>query len=141
MSLELNCENLEVALLQAQGTLSGFAVLNFEKDTAPNKDRIVVHAMPRQVELEAYNAFITPKVWRVPVEVSVHLMTRSASTLDTVIAAIQAANDGTPPAAVVTTATGLFPNGVNIEDTDEGEADHTDNERTRAKLFNFIVKP
>lgn len=140
-SLELNCENLEIALLSAQASLSAFQVLNFAKDTASDQNRIVVKALPREVELAAHRLDAAPKAWRVPVEVTVHYQTPVAADFDTVIAAVQAANTGTPPAAVVTTATGLFPNGVLIEDTDDGGNEHSDNERTRPKVFNFVVKP
>jgi hypothetical protein len=140
MSTELNCENLEVLLLQAQASLAGVSVVNFEKDTATDKDRIVVRAMPREVELPSHKQDSTPFAWRVPVEVTVHLMTRNTTTLDTLITAVQAANSGTPPASVVTAATSLFPSGLKIDDTDDGENDHSDNARTRTKIFNFIVK-
>jgi hypothetical protein len=142
MSLELNCENLEVALLAAQAGLSGFEIKNFaDDDTTPDKNRIVVHAMPREVELASHKLSVDPKVWRVPCLVTVRTMSLTAAAFDAIIAAIQAANSGTPPPAVVTIATGLFPNGVLIEDTDDGDADHTDNNQERTKRFNFVVKP
>jgi len=142
MSLELDCENLEVALLAAQATLSGFEVKNFaDDDDAPDINRIVVHAMPREVALPSFKLSVDPKAWRVPCIVTVRVMSLTAAEFDAIIAAVQAANSGTPPAPVVTIATGLFPNGVLIEDTDDGDADHTENTQERTKRFDFIVKP
>jgi hypothetical protein len=142
MSIELNCENLEVALLVDQAALAGFEIKNFaDDDGAVDKNRIVVQAMPREVELPAFRLDRDPKVWRVPVNVTVRSMSLTPSQLDAIITAVEAANGGTPPASVVTTAVGLFPNGVVIENTDDGDADHTDNTRERTKVFNFLVKP
>lgn len=138
MSLELDAENVEILLLQGQAALSGFEIDHFGKDSTSNKDRIIVHAMPREVELPGKGQN-EAKVWRIPVEITVNYTTRTASGLDTVIAAIQAANTGTPAAAAVTAATTAFPNGCQIDDTDDGESDHTDNQRIHRKVFNFII--
>lgn len=140
MSLEKSAESVEILLLQGQAALSGFSINHYDEDTDPDKDRIIVKASPRQVSLPG-KSLSEVRAWSIPVEITVHYMTRNATSYDTVIAAIEAANDdgSTPPAAAVTAATSAFPGGCKIEDSDEGQNDHSDNSRTRSRTFNFII--
>ena len=137
-SLENYCEQIEIILLQAQAALSGFQIVREMEDSAADKDRIVVKSSPREVALYGINQS-TPVAWRFPVTVTLKLATRSKADFDTCIAAIEAANTGTPPSSAVTLATTAFPSGVKIENTDQGEVAHGDNVRERTKAFNFIA--
>jgi len=138
-SLEQSCEQIEVLLLQAQAGLSGVSVVRYDEDTQVEKDRIIVKAMPREVELmgKGPNDIF---FWRFPVSISVHLVSRSQATMDAYILAIEAANSGTPAAAAVTLATSKFPAGIDIDNTDSGSRENQDNARTRERVFNFIAK-
>jgi hypothetical protein len=139
MSLELSAENVEIVLLGQEGALSAFAIKHFHEDTDPDQDRIVVHAMPRQVECPGISQN-EAKLWRIPVEVTIHAMNLTASQFDAIIAAVQGANTAPFPAAAVTSAqTEFTAGGPDIDNTDEGESAHSDNERTHTKVFNFIV--
>ena len=138
MSLERDAESVEILLLQGQAALSGFAIKHFDEDTNPDIDRIIVKAEPRQVEVPgpSQNQAL---LWRIPVIVTVHYATQDASAFDTVVAAVEAANVAPFPGAAVTAATNAFNGGPDIDATDDGELDHSDNARTRSKTFNFVV--
>lgn len=138
MSLELSCESIEIRLLEGQADLSGFHIKNEDTDSHSNKDRIIVKALPREPDLTNFNG-VTVKAWRVPVEVTVHFATVDASAFDAKIAAVEAANAGTPAAAAVTLATSTFPNGMKIFDTDDGAREQEEHSRARRKVFNFLI--
>jgi len=135
-ALENNCVTVEIALLSAQAALSGFSIVSYDDDDEAEKDRIVVTAQPRG------NIVVGKKgdamVNSVRVDVEIILATRSVASLDTYIAAVEAANKGTPAAAAVTSATSLFPDGLEVLPTDDGSRDgEGTNARRRTKSFMF----
>lgn len=136
-ALENNCVLVEIALLEGQAALSGFSIKNYDADTETDKDRIVVTGQPRTGAVVGRDGDVA--VNSVQVDVEIILATRSVSALDTYIAAVEAANKGTPAAAAVTLATSLFPDGVKVIPTDDGsrEGEGT-NARKRTKSFLFI---
>ena len=141
-ALENNCVTVEIALLSAQAALSGFSIVSYDDDDQAEKDRIVVTAQPRQVEI--YDRLGADAILhRVQVDVEIILATRSVSALDTYILAVEQANTGSnPAAAAVTLALALFPadiGGLTIRQTDDGnrEGEGT-NARKRTKSFLFI---
>lgn len=137
-ALENNCVAVEIALLSAQADLSGFSIVSYDDDDAAEKDRIVVTAQPRQVEIAAKSSS-DAALYRTQVDVEIILATRNVTALDTYIFAIEAANKGTPAAAAVTLAESLFPDGLDVRQTDDGsrEGEGT-NARKRTKSFLFI---
>ncbi len=140
-ALENNCVTVEIALLSAQSALSGFSIVSYDDDDAAEKDRIVVTAQPRQVEIydrRGGDAILH----KVQVDVEIILATRSVTALDTYILAAEQANTGTPAAAAVTLAQTLFPasnGGLDVRQTDDGnrEGEGT-NARKRTKSFLFV---
>lgn len=141
---ELNCETLEIALLAAQGGLASLlpnGIVHFDKSeqtSATNIDRIVVEASPREIAIPGQRAGV-PQLYAVNVKVTVILVTNDPAIMDSFIAAVEAANTGTPPPAVVTQAGNLFPNGGPlIDSTNEGDRAAEANDRTRSKTFRFV---
>lgn len=206
MSLELDAENTSILLLRGQAALSGFEITNHFEDDAPDKNRIVVKAAPREVELMGISPSATPRAWRVFVDVELQTMSSTASNHDAYVAAIERAHQelkittisqanptvittdkphgfatgdqitiigstSTPtvngnrtitvvtattltvpvnvtvagsggiavPTPAVTAAASAFPGGVEIDPTDDGEKDQTDNRRTRSKRYKFVI--
>ncbi len=137
-ALENNCVAVEIALLSAQSALTAFSIVNYDDDDQAEKDRIVVTAQPRQVELYDRTGG-DAVIYKTQVDVELILATRSVSALDTYIQAIEQANTGTPAAAAVTLAGSLFPDGLDVRQTDDGsrEGEGT-NARKRTKSFLFI---
>lgn len=141
-SLENNCESVIIAILGASADLSSFEKLHEDEDDAPSaskKDRIVVSASPREVELPGKEPGAVT-AWRVLCRVEIFYVTRSEAVYDAAIAAIEAAmNASSPPAAAQGVWVSSFPNGATLEQTSDGEMDTSDNTRTRARVFRFIV--
>lgn len=141
---EFNCETLEIALLAAQGSLAALlpnGIVHFDKleqTSATNIDRIVVEASPREIAIMGQRAGV-PALYAVNVKVTVILVTNDPTTMDAYIAAVEAANTGTPPPAIVTQAAALFPNGGPlIDSTNDGDRTAEANDRTRSKTFRFV---
>lgn len=139
-SIENYVEQIFVLQLGGQADLSGVAIKRHDEDTEAAKDRVTVKAEPREIAVEK-PAGGAPVVWRVPVVVTAHLVTRSAATMDAYIAAIQAAfATGTAGvAAAVTLATAQFPNGFKVEETDDGDRENADETRRRSKRFDVLI--
>lgn len=141
VSAENYIEQIAVLILQGNESLSGYTVVRVNEETNPGVNRIVVKAMPRQVELFGKDQR-TPKAWRIPTEITVHReQGAGVSDFDTAIAGIQSAfaSGATVPTEASDLAAGQFPAGLHVEDTDDGEADHSENVRTRSKVFNWIA--
>lgn len=140
-TVENYCEQIAILCLQGQAGLSGFAIVPFDKDTATDKDRIIVKANPREAAVPGI-AGGTPSIWRVPVEVTVFYKAASASDFDAKIAEVEAAfsDSTTPPAGAVALADAQF-TGLKINFTDSANRDHGDDERERMRTFNFLVQP
>lgn len=142
---EYNAETLEIALLAAQTDLAALntatGIVHFDKQaqtSASTIDRIVVESSPREISVFGLREGV-PKIYAVDVKVTVILATNNVTTMDTYIAAVEAANTGTPPAGVVTSAASLFPNGGPlIDSTSDGDRAAEPNERTRSKVFRFV---
>src|SRR5688572_19094371 len=136
-TLEKTVELIEIALLDGQADLNGFAKVAFDTDTHQNMDRVVVRCSPRK-ELLTKGNNITVVAWSFLLEVAVHYSTVDAAAMDTKIAAVEAANvQSGSTAAAVTLATAAFPGGFRIEETQDGERDHSADVRTRRRMFNF----
>lgn len=138
-TIENYCEQVAILLLAGQVSLAGFSLVRFDEDGQVVKDRIVVKASPREVELNGINQQ-SVFAWRIPLSVTVHLVTRSEAAMDSYILAVQNAFTGTPAPTAVTLALAQFPGGLQIDDTDDGERENDDNARNRTKSFNFIAK-
>jgi hypothetical protein len=141
-SLENNCESVIIAILGASADLANFEKLHQDEDDAPSasqKDRIVVSASPREVELAGKEPGEV-KAWRVLCKVELFYVTRSESAYDAAITAIEAAmNAATPPPAALSLVSN-FTNGATIEQAGEaGERETGDNTRNRSRTFRFIV--
>jgi hypothetical protein len=139
MSTEQNCETIVMALLSNHASLSSFQVRHFVDDDDGDVNRIVVKGMPEETLVPPIRPDLPPAVSRVPVHVTVRSMSQTDSQMDTVVAAVKEAMDSAP-AGVITTATGLFPNGFKIEDTDDGTYEQTDNRRTWEKVYNAVIR-
>ena len=138
---QFNAERIMIAQLALQSDLSGVNIVHFDSDTqasATSIDRIVVQAMPRTVYAYGFN-LATPVLFSCMVKVTVFLATTSATTLDTYVAAIQAANTGSTPASITTLATSLFGSrGFTWHNTDEGDRTDTDNDRQASQTWEAI---
>lgn len=142
---EYNCETLEIALLAAQSGLSALntagGIVHFDKATqtsAATIDRIVVESSPREIAIMGLQEGV-PKVYNVNVKVTVEMATNDVAAMDAYILAVEAANTGTPPAGVVTSAAALFPSGgPEVYSTSDGERSAQENERIRSKTFRFV---
>lgn len=140
-SLENNCESVIIAILGASADLLNYQIVHEDDDDQADKDRIVVSASPREIALHGKDQS-SVKAWQVDCRVEVFFVTRSESSYDDVIAAVEAAlNAATPPAAALGIWVSSFPNGAQLEQINDGEADTSDNTRTRARAFRFIVIP
>lgn len=139
MSTELDCETIVKALLESHASLSSYEIKHFVDDDGADINRIVVQAMPEETLIPPIRPSLPPAVSRVPVRVEVRSMSKTAAEHDAIIEALKEAMDSAP-AGVVTTAQGLFPNGFQIDDTDEGENSQTDNRRTWEKTYNAILR-
>lgn len=138
-SLESNCEAVIVAILSASADLIGFQIVQKDEDTAAQKDRIVVSANPREVELPGIEPG-TVKAWRVLCSVEIFYVTRAEATYDAAIAAIEAAmNAAEPPVAARALWVSSFPNGGTLEQTSDGADETGGNTRQRSRTFRFIV--
>lgn len=138
-SLEKNCIAVEIALLQNQADLSGVSVVDYDTDAAANKDRIVVKAYPREPEIYRHSTG-RAQLYRVTVDVEIIMGTKSASTMDTYVAAVEAANRGSAPASVVTLAETYFSTyGLHVAQSPDGEKDGDGTPaRHRVKTFHFV---
>lgn len=138
-TLENYCEQIEVLILQGQAGLSGLSIVRYDEDTSAANDKIVVRADPRQIELHGKDK-LSVLFWRIPVTITIHLVTRSAANMDTYAQLVDAANNSAAPSAATTLASAQFPNGLLLEPTDEGVWENEENRRVRAKTYNFIAK-
>lgn len=85
---------------------------------------------------------ITPesvKIWRVPVDITLHYATKSATQMDIAIAELSEAMN-TAPTGEASTLIANY-NIRSMDDTDEGAFDTEDNIRRRSKRFNFLCEP
>lgn len=139
-SAENIIEQIEIALLGGQAALSGFSIVQFNDDDAADRDRIVVKCSPREIALPGTDPTKT-SAWLFKCEIAIHLATRSASTFDTVIAAVEAAHatGASIPSAAATLASANFANGLTVDSTNEGDMDHGGDKRSRAKVFNWTA--
>jgi hypothetical protein len=141
MSLEKSCEDVELLILGGQSALSGFSRVNYDADSDADKDRIIVKSEPRQPALFAANG-VDVRKWMVPVGVTIKLATKSAAQMDTLMTAINDANNvGPAPAVAITAATTAFPNGMRIENLPEGERETEERARQYTARFAFYVAP
>jgi hypothetical protein len=140
ISYENKAEQVEIALLQGISALASFSILHEDTDDAAGKDRITVKAMPRETEMLSPDGLV-PVVLKIPVAVTIHLVTRAAATMDTVIAAVAKANsdEASSNATAVALAGALFPEGLDIRLADGGERDTGGDTRTVTRAFDFIV--
>lgn len=141
MSLEKSCEDVELALLAGQSDLADFQLHNFDDDTS-QINRIIVKAEPAEPALLAFDG-VTVAQWMVPVSVHIRLMAKDSALMETLIAAVNAANNtDTPPAAAVTLAQSSFSGGPRIENSpDGGERETEDRARNFTTRFVFYVSP
>ena len=136
-SLENLAEQIETQLLSSVPALSGFSIVRQDEDEQAAKDRIVVSCAPRETEIFGADG-ITPAVLRLPVTVTIHLVTRSASQMDSLIAAVADAQAAATPAALAI-ARATFPNGVFIKLADSGATKSGENGRAASRTFEFIA--
>ncbi len=140
-SLEQNCESLIVATLKTNPDLwPNFSIVRADEDTQANKNRITVSAQPREVELPGQEPGQV-KAWRVLCSVQInYIVNQPESVYDANIAAIEATlGPVQPPAAVIAFAQTSFPYGCRLEQTSEGTGETSQNTRTRARTFRFIL--
>lgn len=138
-SLENNCESVIAAILGASADLLGFSIVHRDEDGPAEKDRIVVNADPREVELPGQDPG-SVVAWRIMCHVEIVYVTRAEATYDTKIAAIEAAlNAASPPTAAQGLWLSSFPSGARLEQTNDGEDGTDSNTRSRSRTFRFIV--
>lgn len=135
---QFNCERIMIAILALQADLvalnaaGGIVHEDAATETSAGTiDRIVVTGAPRTVFSYGKN-MATPVMFSVILTVTIHLASNSPTTLDTYLAAIQAANAaGAAPAGIVTLATSLFgARGFDMFNVESGERSNGENERT-----------
>lgn len=144
-SLEHNCETLAIALLAEQAGLAALAavsgIVHADKSTntqVDSVDRIVCEAAQHEVGVAGIKPW-APLAWCVPLTVTIRLSANDTAKLDAYQAAVKAAFEGTASAPIIALATSLPLPGLNIRDTDEGEHEQANDERTRAKRWDFYV--
>lgn len=138
-ALENNCVAVEIALLNGQSILAAavtseaLQIVNYDSNDQAEKDRIVVTAQPRQVELYDRTGG-SALIHKTQVDVEIILATRDVTALDTYIQAVEAAHR-----QPMYYDEALFPDGLDIRQTDDGsrEGEGT-NARKRTKSFLFI---
>lgn len=143
---QYNCESIAIAQLALQSDLSTIntagGIVHFDKDTQTSGgsiDRIVVEAGPRMPY--AYGTDMsTVLLFSCDVKVTVFLAQNSSATLNTYIAAIQAAFTGSTPASIVTLKNSLFGStrGYRYFYTEDGERQDTKNERQASQTWKAI---
>lgn len=138
MSFENKCEQVEVLLLLAQAELQTFQVKRHDENTSALKDRLVVKALPRETELFSPDG-LTPLVIKIPVDVTMHLVTRDAAQMDQLITAVAAAQSSDASGALAL-AQLSFPNGCFIRLLDGGERDTSKNTRTCTRTMEFVIQ-
>lgn len=137
ISLENYCEQIEALLLQGQTALAGVSIVRQDENSAARIDRIVVAHSPRETELFGPDG-ITPFIIRIPVAVTIHLVTRNVSEMDTILNALNSAQSSSAPAAL-TLASTAFPGGLFIRPTDTSSRKSSGNSRTESRTFDFIA--
>ena len=140
--LENGCEQLTRALLIASADLTAIIpaadIVREAEDGGASKDRIICIASKREVaEYGRTPAEIL--VWKVPVDVTLRLTTRSVQRLNTALAAIADAMNTAPTGDAATLVIDWKIREVN--DTDEGEVATEDNTRIHTKRYWFFTEP
>lgn len=138
-SLEKNCIAVEIAMLENQADLAGVSIVDYDTDAAGNKDRIVVKAYPREPEIYRHSTG-RAQMFRIVVDVELIMATKSATEMDTYVAAVEAANRGSAPASVVALANQWFSTyGLHVSQTADGEKTGDGSPaRHRIKTFHFV---
>lgn len=141
MSMEGDCESIMIALIAGHADVitDGISVVRYDEDADAESDAIIVKGMPREVMLASHTQ-TDPAVWRVPCEVQIYLVTRDAERMKTLTNAVQEATSGTASPAAVTIAASQFPNGIELDDTDEGTRENDEEARVRSQTWNFVLK-
>jgi hypothetical protein len=138
-TLENSAEVVIAAILGANTDLVGFSIVQEDTDAQAAKDRIVLNASPREVELPGKEPGAVV-AWRIMVQVTVFFVTRAESSYDAIIAAVEASlNAASPPAAAQSLWVSSFPSGATLEQTSDGTMDTAQNTRSRMRTFRFIV--
>lgn len=141
MSLQTDCETVEIAMLIAQTGLSGISIQPFDTDAVVGNegvDRIEVKAQTPEAERFGRNQSEV-KIWKVPVLVTAILVERNASKFDTMVAGIEAANLRPFESAGEAVADSTFPSGWNIEQSQTGTRDNEPNTRIYERTFDFLI--
>jgi len=138
-------EAIIIALLQTQAPFTNSStapVVAWDADasTIGKKDRVIVQCEEPVPEVPARNPSVAAPVNRATVNIYTRFTTNSADTLNTWVAAVDAAL-ATAPAGVVTLATASYPNGFTIDTVTEGNRQQDGVEqRERIKTFSVVYR-
>jgi hypothetical protein len=142
-SAEYNLETLVIAILTASATFSGVDIEHHSEDesTTGKNNRLTVRADPATPKVAAFRPDRKAPVWQ-----SVVTITAQGSMADTTFDAWwDAIDDAMMPASfsagLITTATGLFPNGIVIESASGGSVfDGPSKRRTLTRTFPVVFR-
>lgn len=119
-----NIETILIALVKTVSPFTtGVLVDHFDSstDTIANQDRIAIQAAEPTPAVQARAEYVNAPLWESEVQIQMIFATPNTTTLDTWYAALNTALTQATPAAIVTLATSLFPNGCFINMVDSGD--------------------
>lgn len=144
-SPERNIEALVIAILEDADLGVDVMHHDADDDTVDKPSRVEVKCAPKAVEKSSRNGSLAPKIWQAAVTVTIRGFTdKDAAAFDTIAQDVDDAlwpANNTYPAAVVTSANSLFPNGLKLDTpNDGGKWDGNSEVRTLARNFRAVFR-
>ena len=139
---EYNIETLVIAILADSATFSGVSIVHHVEDdsTVSKGDRLTVKCDPAFPLVDARKMSLPAGVLQANVTITAQ-SSAAETTFDGWRDAIDAAiNAASYPASVVTTATGLFPNGVILDQISGGTLFDQEKRRELTRTFRVVFR-
>ncbi len=138
---EYKIESIVIAWLETAAALDSASIVHHDADDAANKDRIIVRCNPKTPAVPGKTPAATVGVWQAEVVITARFATRTAATLETWAATIDTILQGSVPAGVVSLATSSFPNGIQIDASNQGaRQDGQSTSRMREKVLLAVFR-